>query len=333
MNVVVNNIICFYSKYSKVSQEFMKLAQRQKKEKIQFVCIDNKEIREKIKKDKVINVTEVPCIMKLYSNELIEKMTTAESFKWIQDILEKQVQEERHEYNLLIQQEQQRQMEKQKQQEQLRQEEQQRQQALAQQNNESKTVLFDEGVDNVLQEEFDGNLKSNNIEKQENKSVENKSIVNNKIRPTLKGSMMSGINMTELEHISKNIVSKNAEKKKVSFAQTVRNNKFKPTELNLLEDNMENSQNMSKLDDLSDSEGEEEEDLPPGVKSTPHNINSEFKQGEGGNKVGAELMKLKTQVVKPLQMEEKQKKKLNEKLDTGDILAMAKQMEKDRAEE
>lgn len=217
MNVVVNNTICFYSKYSKVSQEFMKLVQRQKKEKIQFVCIDNKEIREKIKKDKVINVTEVPCIMKLYSNELIEKMTTAESFKWIQDILEKQVQEERHEYNLLIQQEQQRQMEKQRQQEQQRQEEQQRRQALAQgqQNNESKTVLFDEGLDNVLQEEFDGNLKSNNIEKQENKSVENKSVVNNKIRPTLKGSMMSGINMTELEHISKNIVSKNAEKKNI----------------------------------------------------------------------------------------------------------------------
>ena len=41
----INNIICFYSKYSSISQEFSKLLERQKQHKIDMICIDNKQIK------------------------------------------------------------------------------------------------------------------------------------------------------------------------------------------------------------------------------------------------------------------------------------------------
>lgn len=307
-NININNIICFYSKYSKISQEYLKLLQRQKEHNIDLICIDNKDIREKIRNDKTINITEVPCIIIMYSNEFIEKMSTSESYNWVKGILDKQIEKERYEYNLLI--------EKQRIQ---NEEERRRNEILEQRRNqelEKKQVFFEENLEENLQENVQENLK----EKQDNKNSRN-------FKPKIQTSKTNkAVNITGLEQISNNIVSKS--NKKLNYAKTVRNNKFKPTELSLLDEKIGNSSSISKLDDLTESEDEEDNELPVGVRSTPHNISSE--QDTELMKGNKDLIKLKTEVIKPSQLEENHKRKMDNKLDSDDIIALAKQMEKDR---
>ena len=83
MNSVPNNVICLYSKFSSNSKNFVEAASNLP---INFICIDNKDIRNRIISDSKLTISFVPCILCLFSDGRLEKYEGTDAFSWLEDI-------------------------------------------------------------------------------------------------------------------------------------------------------------------------------------------------------------------------------------------------------
>ena len=57
--------------------------------KLQLLCVDNEEIRKRIKGNKQLDITSVPCILCIYPNGGVEKYDGNHAFLWIENLIEK----------------------------------------------------------------------------------------------------------------------------------------------------------------------------------------------------------------------------------------------------
>lgn len=79
--------ILLYSKYSQRCKEFLDLVDDRMG--IRTLCIDNKEVREKIVEDtNGYHVRTVPCVFLLFSNGRLEKYEGSDAFVWLRKIVE-----------------------------------------------------------------------------------------------------------------------------------------------------------------------------------------------------------------------------------------------------
>ena len=77
------NVICLYSKFSNSSKEFVESSGDLP---INFVCIDNKEVRNRVISDSKLKITFVPCILSVFSDGRLEKFEGVDAFKWLENI-------------------------------------------------------------------------------------------------------------------------------------------------------------------------------------------------------------------------------------------------------
>ena len=87
-----NNTIFLFSKYSSGSQHFINIINSmpysfKEKMKINFLCIDNEQIRSAIIKSKKINIKYVPCILITQANGSVNKYEGNEAFMWVNNKL------------------------------------------------------------------------------------------------------------------------------------------------------------------------------------------------------------------------------------------------------
>ena len=61
--------------------------------KIQLVCIDNEEVRDRIVNNKEIDIGGVPCILNIFNDGNVEKYEGVDAFKWVEQIIGKLVAE------------------------------------------------------------------------------------------------------------------------------------------------------------------------------------------------------------------------------------------------
>ena len=83
MNSTPENVICLYSKFSNSSKSFVESSQSLP---IQFVCIDNKKVRNRIMSDPKLQITFVPCVLSLFSDGRLEKYEGKDAFDWLDNI-------------------------------------------------------------------------------------------------------------------------------------------------------------------------------------------------------------------------------------------------------
>lgn len=57
--------------------------------KLQLLCIDNDKVRKRIKENKQIDVSSVPCILSIFPNGGVEKYDGLHAFAWIENLLSK----------------------------------------------------------------------------------------------------------------------------------------------------------------------------------------------------------------------------------------------------
>ena len=83
--------VLLYSKYSMNCQKFIETIQENKINipGLHSVCIDNKKIRNRIKEEKTINITVVPCILSVFDNGTIEKYEGDSLFQFIGQFIPK----------------------------------------------------------------------------------------------------------------------------------------------------------------------------------------------------------------------------------------------------
>jgi hypothetical protein len=84
--------VLLYSKYSSVCKNLMNTIQTSgvdfaAKLSLQTLCIDNKEIRNRILKNQQIQVTTVPCLLLIFPDGGIEKYDGAHVFEWVEGII------------------------------------------------------------------------------------------------------------------------------------------------------------------------------------------------------------------------------------------------------
>ena len=84
--------VLLYSKYSSSSKQILDMIKTsgidfEQQFKLQYLCIDNKEIRNRIKSNKQMDVTTVPCLLIIYTDGGIEKYDGARIFEWIENII------------------------------------------------------------------------------------------------------------------------------------------------------------------------------------------------------------------------------------------------------
>jgi len=83
MNSNPQNVICLYSKFSNSSKEFVESSSDLP---INFVCIDNKEVRNRVISDSKLKITFVPCILSVFPDGRLEKFEGVDAFKWLENI-------------------------------------------------------------------------------------------------------------------------------------------------------------------------------------------------------------------------------------------------------
>ena len=84
--------VLLYSKYSSLSKNLMDMMNRSgvdfnNKFSLQTLCIDNEEIRNRIIKNKKIEVTTVPCLLLIFLDGGIEKYDGVNIFEWVKGII------------------------------------------------------------------------------------------------------------------------------------------------------------------------------------------------------------------------------------------------------
>ena len=87
---VPHTILCLYSKFSNSSRNFMDLVNNNGIDYITPVCIDNKEIRNKIISSSY-QIQYVPCLLFVYASGSIEKYEGDLAFKWLNEIINKKM--------------------------------------------------------------------------------------------------------------------------------------------------------------------------------------------------------------------------------------------------
>jgi hypothetical protein len=80
--------VLLYSKYSTNSKKILDIIENSgsnlaKSDNLQFLCIDNDIIRERIKQNKQIDISVVPCILIIYPDGGVEKYDDSKAFKWV----------------------------------------------------------------------------------------------------------------------------------------------------------------------------------------------------------------------------------------------------------
>jgi hypothetical protein len=84
--------VLLYSKYSSKCKNLFNIINNNKIElNLTSVCIDNKKIRNKIKRDKLFEIKEVPTIINIYSNGGAEKYEGNKAFQLIESVLVKKI--------------------------------------------------------------------------------------------------------------------------------------------------------------------------------------------------------------------------------------------------
>jgi hypothetical protein len=82
--------VLLYSKYSSKCKNLFNIINNNKIElNLTSVCIDNKKIRNKIKRDKLFEIKEVPTIINIYSNGGAEKYEGNKAFQLIESVIVK----------------------------------------------------------------------------------------------------------------------------------------------------------------------------------------------------------------------------------------------------
>jgi len=87
---VPHTILCLYSKFSNTSKNFLDLVNNNSIDYITPVCIDNKEIRDKIISSSY-QIQYVPCLLFIYASGSIEKYEGDLAFKWLNEIINKKM--------------------------------------------------------------------------------------------------------------------------------------------------------------------------------------------------------------------------------------------------
>jgi flagellar biosynthesis GTPase FlhF len=85
--------VLLYSKYSSLSNNIMNTMQTsgvdfKTKYSLEYLCIDNQEIRKRILKNKKIQVTSVPCLLLIFPDGGIEKYEGNHIFEWVTNIIQ-----------------------------------------------------------------------------------------------------------------------------------------------------------------------------------------------------------------------------------------------------
>jgi hypothetical protein len=84
--------VIIYSKYSPNSKKLFDMIEQSGVDitnKIQLLCIDNNKVRQRIKNNKQIEVTSVPCILSVFSNGGVEKYDSSHAFAWIENFIQR----------------------------------------------------------------------------------------------------------------------------------------------------------------------------------------------------------------------------------------------------
>lgn len=86
--------VLLFSKYSANCKKILSLIEQYKLvnilgEKLQFLCLDNENVRNRIKKNKQIDINVVPCVLSIFSNGGVEKYDGTHAFDWITNIISK----------------------------------------------------------------------------------------------------------------------------------------------------------------------------------------------------------------------------------------------------
>jgi hypothetical protein len=84
--------VLLYSKYSSLSKRLMNIINTSnvdftKKFALQTLCIDNQQIRDRVLKNKQIEITTVPCILLTFPDGGIEKYDGIYVFEWVEGII------------------------------------------------------------------------------------------------------------------------------------------------------------------------------------------------------------------------------------------------------
>ena len=84
--------ILLYSKYSQHSKRLMDMLKQSSVDltniiKLNSLCVDNEEIRERIVNCKKLDISCVPCILVVYKDGGVEKYEGTTAFKWIEEII------------------------------------------------------------------------------------------------------------------------------------------------------------------------------------------------------------------------------------------------------
>jgi hypothetical protein len=87
---VPHTILCLYSKFSNSSKNFLDLVNSNGIDYITPVCVDNKEIRNKIISSSY-QIQYVPCLLFIYASGSIEKYEGDLAFKWLNEIINKKM--------------------------------------------------------------------------------------------------------------------------------------------------------------------------------------------------------------------------------------------------
>ena len=76
-------LVVLYSKFSQQSKDFMNIYNQSPVSHIKPLCIDNKDVRERIYKSKQINLTRVPSVIFIYPGNKLEHVEGPEIYDWL----------------------------------------------------------------------------------------------------------------------------------------------------------------------------------------------------------------------------------------------------------
>lgn len=84
--------VFLYSKYSSNCKRLMDMMRQSGVDfdaqlKLQFLCIDNNQVRARIMSSESMDISVIPCILVIYANGGVEKYEAAHAFKWVEEMI------------------------------------------------------------------------------------------------------------------------------------------------------------------------------------------------------------------------------------------------------
>jgi hypothetical protein len=85
--------VLLYSKYSPNSNKLLDSLKNSRHDltqvvPLQLVCVDNEMVRDRIMKDKTIQISSVPCILIIYNDGGVEKFEGTNAFNWVDELIQ-----------------------------------------------------------------------------------------------------------------------------------------------------------------------------------------------------------------------------------------------------